>query len=246
MFFTLVVLHVFKEAAKEFNVYTNLEKDFNHLKCGSPKNLKCKYIDELIDFKCGNYRTLFQCENYKCTENKKCICIETPENNTVIINCSKIHIKTLPDIKVISSKLEIFVGFNKIYEMPMLQTDIAVHVIRLDLSLNLLKSIPNSFSSQYPNLTDLNLAANFFVTLPSGTKWKKMNSLAHVQFAGNIFICNCTGLQLKETIISLHAKIKDLDSIKCAAPLNLKNEVMTFYKNEVMTFYKILRLLIWF
>ena len=75
-------LHVFKEAAKEFNVYTNLEKDFNHLKCGSPKNLKCKYIDELIDFKCGNYRTLFQFENYKCTENKKCICTETPKNNT--------------------------------------------------------------------------------------------------------------------------------------------------------------------
>ena len=41
-----------------------------------------------------------------------------------------------------------------------------------------------------------------------------MNSLAHVQFAGNIFICNCTGLQLKETtILSLHAKIIDLDEV---------------------------------
>ena len=220
-------LHVFKEAAKEFNVYTNLEKDFNHIKCGSPKNLKGKYIDELIDFKCGNYRTLFQCENYKCTENKKCICTETPENNTVRINCNKINIEKLPGIKVISSfKLEIYARFNKIYEMPMLQTDIAVHVIRLDLSHNLLKSIPNSFFSQYPNLTDLNLAANLFVTLPSGTKWKNMNSLAHVQFSGNNFVCNCTGLQLKETIKTLHAKITDLDSIKCSAPLHVKNEVV--------------------
>ena len=57
----------------------------NNLKCGSPNHLQGKYLDQVKDIE-------LQCKNSNCTENKNCTCTETPHNNTLKINCSKLRI----------------------------------------------------------------------------------------------------------------------------------------------------------
>ena len=195
----------------------NLEYVFKHLKCGSPKHLNDKYLDDVSHL---------QCVNSTCTVNKKCICTYTPRNTTIRIDCTETNIENVPEIKQTSSKLEIYAGFNKVSEFPVLSADIVVQIKKLDLSHNLLKNIPISFFSNYSNLTDLNLAGNLLVTLPLDTEWKKINSLKFIKLAGNKFPCNCPDVQIKQTIRSLYKNIKDSDNIKCSAPQHLKYKVI--------------------
>ena len=195
------------------------ENVFKRMKCGAPIRSNSKYLDDNSVF--------LQCENTKCTENTHCSCTETHYNDTVRINCIDTNIQHVPEIIHTSPIIEIYAGFNKISQFPLLSAEITMQVTLLDLSFNHLKNIPNSFFSHYPNLTNLNLAGNLFVILPSQTTWQNMNSLKQVQLAGNKFLCNCLGLELKEMLISLQTKIKDFNNIKCFAPSHVKNKVIS-------------------
>ena len=222
-------MEYFKEAIQKLRnhlehvgmIYSHHQVDsiLKQLNCGAPKRSYGKYLDDNSVF--------FQCVNTNCTESANCLCTETHYNDTVRINCTKNNTTHLPKIIYTSSKLEIYAGFNRMSEFPVLSVGITMQVALLDLSFNHLKNIPNSFFSHYSNLTNINLAGNLFVILPSQAKWQNMNSLKHVQLAGNKFLCNCLGLELKEMLISLQTKIKDFNNIKCFAPSHVKNKVIS-------------------
>ena len=225
-YLALEKLDYFKKAAdryRRFKMYWS-NSMFNSLKCGSPKHLQGKFLYQLKEIE-------MQCAHSRCTYNTKCICTETPYNSTVRINCTERKIKLMqPFIKQNSSKVEIYMGFNGILEFPIANISISLHVILLDLSFNYITHISSTMFSHYPNLTDLNLAGNHLTTIPSADEWKIMNSLINLEFRENNFTCNCSGLILKETLVCLNARsgatVKDLDLIKCASPLTVKDKII--------------------
>ena len=76
----------------------------------------------------------------------------------------------------------------------------------------------------------MNLAGNRLTNIPSAHEWKILNSLKVIEFIGNNFTCNCSGLKLKETLVWLNArtgaKVKDLNQIKCSSPPTVKDRVI--------------------
>ena len=198
----------------------DLETSFNSLKCGSPKNLKGRYLESLN-------KTELQCKHSFCTNNKYCICTETPANDTLRINCTHLKMEDMPLIKHNFSKLEIYVGSNNIQEFPG-DNVVTLYVIVLDLSHNTLKNIPGTIFQQYLKLRVLNVAGNQLVAIPAYDQWRMMQSLESLQLAGNEFPCTCSGLKLKGILTSLMARniIKDINNIKCFSPLKMKDKVM--------------------
>ena len=190
------------------------------LKCGSPSHLKGTFLYNLKKWE-------LQCEHSKCTNNEKCTCTETPYNSTFKINCTKIHIKCMPFIQQNSSKLQIYLGYNDIKQFPISNITFSMWVILLDLSYNYITNIPTTFFSNYPNITHLNLAGNRLMAIPPVKEWKNIKSLEFIEFGINDFTCNCTGLDLKDTLASLNKKATvDLNSIKCSSPLSVKGKVI--------------------
>ena len=92
----------------------------------------------------------------------------------------------------------------------------------------MIKHIPNGLLPSYSYLAKLNLVGNQLVTLPFASEWNNMKSLEILELTGNQFWCNCAGLPLKKTIISLNAKftVKDTDGIMCSGPLQVKDKVI--------------------
>ena len=91
----------------------------------------------------------------------------------------------------------------------MANTNISAHVVLFDLSYNyILTNIPSTFFTHYPNITNLFLAGNRLTTIPSSYEWKIINSLEVLELRGNNLTCNCSGLELKETLIWLNARAK--------------------------------------
>ena len=198
--------------------------DFNKLLCGEPAHLKGKYLYELEKYD-------LQCHNINCTSVSKCDCINTPFNNTVRINCTGTNIKNIPYV-LVSSKLEIYLGFNKLPEFPLPNINISQRVLVLDVSYNSIKYVPKGFFFLYPHITLLNLAGNLMTTLPLFSEWENMNSLTHLELAGNSFICNCSGLDLQKSLSYLNSRIQpytrvqDIGRIKCKMPLDLRGKVI--------------------
>ena len=138
------------------------------------------------------------------------------------------RIEYMPFIKNYSAKLQIFLGYNNIHKFPKTDITLTENVVLLDLSYNYIKTITRSIFSHYPSITDLNLAGNRLTTVPSVDEWKIINSLEVLELRGNNFTCNCSGSQLKETLVSLNAriKVKDLNQIKCSFPSAVKGKVI--------------------
>ena len=105
-----------------------------------------------------------------------------------------------------------------------------MQVILLDLSYNYITNIPSIFFSHYPNMRHLNLAGNLLKTISSTDEWKIIKSLKVLEFKGNNFVCNCSGLELKETLVWLNARprttVEDLNQIKCSLPSSVKDKVI--------------------
>ena len=95
-----------KEFKRAFNKYEDMEEylkfsnvkiyefkiSLNSLKCGLPTHLSGMYLYNIKE-------TELQCENALCTEKKYCICIETPYNKTVRINCTNAKLDYKPFLK---------------------------------------------------------------------------------------------------------------------------------------------------
>ena len=195
---------------------------FLRLKCGSPEHLRGQFLFQVN-------KVELQCKHSRCSENKKCTCIETPHNSTVRINCTKSKIKLMPPITEQNfSKFELYMGFNSIQQFPIANISISLHVTLLDLSFNSITNIPSTFFFNYPNITHLNLVGNHLTTLPSKDEWKIINSLVILELRGNNFICNCSGLQMKVTLTWLNArqrtKVEHLNQIKCSSPSSVKDK----------------------
>ena len=218
-------LHTFKRYYDDKSKYSILVSAniLTSLKCGAPKHLNGKYLHQLS-------KTQFQCEYSGCTDKKDCLCVETPYNSTVRINCTNLQIKHIPFFQQNSSKLQIYLGYNDIYQFPIANTTISLHVVLFDVSYNYITNIPSTFFSQYQNIRHLNLAGNQLTSIPSADEWKILNSLELLELSGNNFTCNCSGLQLKKTLVSLNArtkaKVKDLNQIECSSPSSLKDRVI--------------------
>ena len=83
-----------------------------NLKCGAPKHLYGKYLHQLEKYE-------FQCELYSgCTYSKECSCLETLNSSTIRIICTNIQIKHMPFIQQNSSKVQIYLAYNDIYQFP--------------------------------------------------------------------------------------------------------------------------------
>ena len=195
-------------------------KILKNLKCGAPKRLYGKYLYQLNE-------TDLQCKHSRCTAEKRCTCIETPYNNTVRINCSQLNINFMPFIEHYSSKIQIYMSFNDIYQFPFVNFTESIQVTLLDLSYNFLANIPTTFFSYYRNMKHLNLAGNRLTAIHSANEWNNLNSLQDLELRENNFTCNCSALKLKETLISLNQKAAvDLKNIKCSFPLAVKGKVI--------------------
>ena len=74
----------------------------------------------------------------------------------------------------------------------------------------------------------MNLAGNLLLSLPVIAEWDVLNSLSTVEFRENHFLCNCSGLTLKNTLVSLNKKvvIADIEQIQCYTPGNLRHSVI--------------------
>ena len=215
-------LQIISETYFPIDLHSILVSDniLKNLKCGAPKHLSGKYLHQLK-------KVELQCEHYRCTDNKKCRCTETPFNKTLRIFCTKIQINHMPFIQQVSSKLEIFVGYNDIYQFPVTDFTESIQVVLLDISYNYITHIPSSFFSHYPNMTHLNLAGNRLTAIPSASEWKNLNAIQVLELRENNFTCNCSALKLKETLISLNQKAAvDLKNIKCSFPLAVKGKVI--------------------
>ena len=230
----------YKRFEQRFNPWYSILKSpylINNLKCASPKHLREMYLHQLKEDQ-------LQC-NHSCTESKKCICIETSFNSTVRINCIEKRIKNLPFLKQISSKVEIYFGFNSLQVFPIINITVSILVILLDLSYNYIATIPITFFSQYPNMRHLNLAGNHLTAIPSADEWKIINSLQVLELKMNSFTCNCSGLKLKQNLISIsfqtRVQLKDLNQITCSSPSWLKDKMVYDLSD---TFFYRLRFLI--
>ena len=229
----LQTLKNFKIAMKRYRIflcrfprYCFLKSEIfmKSLKCGSPNHLSGKYLHELK-------KTDLQCEHSRCIDNEKCKCTETPGNSTYRINCTKTKIKLKRFfIDQNSSSFELYLGHNNIKKIPIANITLSMQVILLDLSYNYITNIPSIFFSHYPNMRHLNLAGNLLTTISSTDEWKIIKSLKVLEFRGNNFVCNCSGLELKETLVWLNARprttVEDLNQIKCSLPSSVKDKVI--------------------
>ena len=213
------ILEIYLSAALKYH-QKDLEPSFNFLKCGLPKHLNGQYLENLNE-------TDLQCENNLCTHYNNCICTETPFNDTLRISCTHTKRESMPLLKYSLPNLEIYLGSNIIKRIPE-NNVLMLQVTVLDLSHNIIKEIPRLVFLQYPRLRVLNMAGNRLFTIPAYEEWRLMHSLESLQLAGNEFPCNCSGLQLKGTLTSLIARsiIKDVNNIKCAVPVKMKNKVI--------------------
>ena len=197
------------------------DNDFRSLHCGYPSHLSGKYLYEIQPDQ-------LQCQNSDCANVSKCSCTHTPSNSTLRTNCVGLNITNIPDIQLQenSSYIEIYMGFNKIDRFSI--QNISNKVIILDLSYNLIRNIPMEFFSHYSNIQKLNLAGNLLLSLPVIAEWDVLNSLSTVEFRENHFLCNCSGLTLKNTLVSLNKKvvIADIEQIQCYTPGNLRHSVI--------------------
>ena len=195
------------------------DNDFSSLHCGYPSHLSGKYLNEIQPDQ-------LQCQNSDCTNVSKCSCIHTPYNNTLRINCAGLNITKIPDITENSSHLEIYMGFNQIDRFPILNISRRVNI--LDLSYNMIRNIPSAFFSHFSSIQKLNLVGNLLLTLPGIAQWNLLNTLDTVEFRENLFLCNCSGLTLKNTIVSLNKKvvIADIEQVQCYTPGNLRHSVI--------------------
>ena len=198
--------------------------DFTRLVCGTPIHLKDKYLCEIE-------KSDLQCQDRNCTNISQCTCTNTPFNNTVRINCTRINITDIPAV-LKSSNLEVYLGFNKLKKFPIPNISMSERVLVLDVSYNYIQYVPLRFFSYYPNVTLLNLAGNHLTTLPSVSEWEMMNNLKDLKFAGNSFVCNCSGLDLQTSLSYLNSRNKpksqvhDIGEIKCYMPLELREKVI--------------------
>ena len=198
--------------------------DFTRLVCGTPIHLKDKYLFEIE-------KSDLQCQGRNCTNMSQCTCTNTPFNNTVRINCTGINITDIPAV-LKSSNLEIYLGFNKLTRFPIPNISISERVLVLDVSYNYIQYMPLRFFSYYPNVTLLNLAGNLLTTLPSVSEWQMMNNLKDLKFAGNSFVCNCSGLVLQKSLSYLNSRyqpksqVHDIGKIKCDMPFELREKVI--------------------
>ena len=201
--------------------YVASNNDFNNLLCGAPVELAGKYLFELLPSE-------LQCHDSRCTESIKCSCSYTPANYTVKINCTGSSLKYAPSITIKSSNLEIYLGFNNLSMFPAISLHISRKTILLDLSYNSISSIPNEFFTDYPKIRKLNLAGNLLMNLPSIPKWNNLNSLNFLELQENHFICNCSGLSLKKTLMSINKRVtlSDINKITCYLPKKTKNMVI--------------------
>ena len=203
--------------------YDSLKSDIaiKKLKCGSPKHLRNQFLHELKE-------TDLQCLHNRCTNNIKCRCIETPDNNTIMINCNRKKIKQMPAVKQTSSTFQFYLGSNEITDFTKPFVTGFVQVILLDLSNNFIRNIPERFFDYYPFIMRLNLAGNRLVAIPSDSEWRNLHSLEFLELTGNIFTCNCSGMQLKKTLISLNTRIRleKMDQIKCSSPIKVRDRVI--------------------
>ena len=216
----------FDKAARKYLHYSNFwdKHAFTRFKCGSPEHLRGKFLFQIKPIE-------LQCEHSKCTHSKMCTCTETPFNSTIRINCTETKIKLMqPFIKQNFSKVEIYMGFNGIYKIPIPNINMSMYVILLDLSFNYITNIPCRFFYYYPNITHLNLAGNQLTTIPSIDEWNIINSLRIVELRENNFTCNCSGLQMKATFVWLNARqntsVEQLNQIKCSWPSSVKDKVI--------------------
>ena len=209
-----------------WNKYYSLTSEslITQLRCGSPSHLYGKHLYQLKKIE-------LQCEHSRCTDNETCRCIETPYNSTIRINCTETENNPMQVFHEQNfSKVEIYMGFNGMKEIPIANITISLHVILLDLSYNYITNIPSTFFSHYTHLTHLNLAGNCLTAIPSINEWTIINSLQVLEFRDNNFTCSCSGLQLKQTLGWLNARsksiVKDLDQIKCSSPSAVKEKVI--------------------
>ena len=198
------------------------KNDFKNLLCGSPQHLSGRLLSELR-------KSELQCQKTNCTNESQCVCTNTPSNNTIRINCTGIGITYIPDI-LTSSYVDVYLGFNQIKHLAAIKT---VEVLNLlDLSYNLVQYLPGAFFTSYPNINHLNLAGNRLVTLPAVSEWKNMNNLRFIEFSGNAFVCNCSGLELQKTLLYLNnrahpdTRVLDIGMIKCDTPIGMRNKVI--------------------
>ena len=199
-------------------------EDLKRLLCGTPVHLNGKYLFEVK-------KSDLQCHDRDCTNMSQCTCTNTPINNTVRINCTGINITSIPDV-LTSSNVEVYLGFNKLTKFPVANMSISERILILDVSYNLIQYLPLTFFSYYPNVTLLNLAGNLLTTLPSVQDWQMMNNLKDLKFAGNSFVCNCSGLDLQTSLSYLNSRNKpnsqvhDIGEIRCYMPPELREKVI--------------------
>ena len=195
--------------------------DFNNLLCGEPAEFGGKYLFELKP-------TQLQCHDSSCTDSVKCTCTYTPANDTVKVNCTGKRLKYTPRITKNSSNLEVYLGFNDLNQFPVLNLHVSCKIKILDLSYNFISRIPSEFFTVYPEVRKLNLAGNFLMNLPLIPEWNHLNTLSYLELRDNHFICNCSGLSLKKTLMSLNKRIviSDVDRITCYLPEKVKNKVI--------------------
>ena len=215
------LLKSYKSSILRKHGYISSNNDFNNLHCGAPPELAGKYLFEVVPSK-------LQCHDSKCTDNLKSLCSYIPANSTIRINCTRCKLKHLPSITQNASSLEVYLGFNNMVTFPVPKFHVTRNITVLDLSYNLINSIANELFTHFPKIQKLNLAGNLLIDLPSLTDWNRLNILHYLELGDNRFMCNCSGLSLKKTLISLNKRvmIPDIDKVTCFVPVNVKNRVI--------------------
>ena len=215
------LLRVNEDPLSRRHGYVARFRDFNYLLCGTPAELAGKYLYDLKPEE-------LQCHDSNCTDSVKCSCTYTPANYTVKFNCTGKRLKYIPSITKNESNLEVYFGFNDLKRFPVISLHVSCKITVLDLSYNSIDTILKDFFTHYPKIHKLNLAGNLLKDLPLIPEWNHLNTLNYLELRENHFICNCSGLSLKKTLISLNKRvtISDIDKITCYGPEKVKNKVI--------------------
>ena len=121
-----------EENIRRFNI--------DNLKCAEPATAVGVNVDSLkSDTLTCPVDSIVQRENYPCMI---CNCYKRPHNNTLIVDCSALHLKTAP--KLIDSSnfdwIELSLGNNRIKKISTLDTPDYQKLVKLDLSHNLIET----------------------------------------------------------------------------------------------------------
>uniref|UniRef100_T1JLQ8 LRRCT domain-containing protein n=1 Tax=Strigamia maritima TaxID=126957 RepID=T1JLQ8_STRMM len=182
--------------------------DTDYMMCKKPNELKGKIFTEL-DWK-----------NLYCTVTRNCpiscACFEFTYKNQIVVNCSHTKLTEFPTyLPNTSSDIILDLQYNNISSLPPKHFLIWDKIKDLDLSYNTIQSTANLNITS--NLRNVKLNNNHLTSYEQSLeKLFAIDNISRtVTLSGNLWLCSCELIKLRNVMIKSRSRLLDLDKMEC-------------------------------